>query len=130
MSTASSTSQHRRLCNFLVYVYIPTLIESKMQNTLPQGPVHFLNLVRRVQQHFTDEEKEFLHPILQFNAYQAHPECVLLAMLASEKVVERQKGVDEILQERILKKKKPRGRKKVRKWKVRQISLTVLKKYL
>ena len=48
MSTASPTSQHRRLCYFLVYVYIPTLIESKMQNTKTQGPVHILNVVRRV----------------------------------------------------------------------------------
>lgn len=126
MSTASPTSQHRRLCFFLVYVYIPTLIESKMRNTLPQGPVHFLSLVRRVELHCTEEEKEFLQPILQFNSYQAHPECVLLAMLASEKVAEREKGVKEILRLRSLKKKKPRGRKKVRKWKVSQISTLLL----
>ena len=127
MSTPNPTSEHRRLMNHLVYVYIPTLIEIKMKNILPEGPKHFLALVIRVEKYSTEEEKEHLRPILQFNGYQAHPECVLVAMVASGDREEREKGVEQILRMRKLKKQKPRGRKKIRKFKVPQLNFEATK---
>ena len=118
MSTPNPSFHLRRLCHLLVYVYIPTLVDIKMKNTLPQGPHHFLKLVKMVEMHCLQEEKVSLHPILQFNAYQAHPECVLIGMVASKDVDERKRGVKDILRIRKLKKYKPRGKKKIRKFKV------------
>ena len=84
-------------------------------------------MVMRVKKHSSEEELSHLRPILQFNSYQAHPECVLVAMVASEKKQERQDGVTEILRIRKLKKQKPRGRKKIRNFKVPELNIKATK---
>ena len=120
MSTEDPSFKMRRLCSFLVYAYLPTVIQVKIKNKLPYGPHHFLKLVKSVEETCLPEEKEVLQPILQFNGYQAHPECVILGMVASEDPAERRRGVEEILRIRKLKVYKVRGKKNIRKFKVRK----------
>ena len=122
MSTSVPSFQLKRMCGFLVYGYIPTLVSVKMQNTMPRGPHHFLQMVMAVEDYCLEEEKDLLRPILQFNGYQAHPECALLGMLASDQVEERKSGVELILNTRKKKIAKPRGRKKIRKFKTPPIN--------
>ena len=82
------------------------------------GAKHFLQMVMMVDKYCLEEEKDLLEPILQFNGYQAHPECVILSMLSSAETEERKRGVDLIMKIRKKKEAKPRGRKKIRKFKV------------
>ena len=84
MSNANPTYQMRRLCYFFVYVYIPTLVNVKLKNNIVEGPKHFVQMVMLFDYYCLEEEKDRLRPIVQFNGYQVHPECVILRMVASE----------------------------------------------
>lgn len=81
MSTPSPTFGHKRLVSFIIYVYLPAL----------------LNHVMLMEKHCLLEEKEVLRPIIQYNAYMAHPECLLQSLVGSEDQEERRKGVQDIL---------------------------------
>ena len=96
-----------------------SFIKVRLRNKIVEGPKHLLLYVQLVEKYCLEEEKAVVQPILQYNGYQAHPECVILSMVGSQDREERRKGVEEILRIRKLKIYKIRGAKKIRKFKVR-----------
>ena len=110
------------MVNYIIMVYLPTVLSVRMEDNIVAASKHFLMNVILVEKYCLEEEKSVLHPILQFNAYMAHPENVLISMVGSEKKEERKRGVEEIKRIRKVKVSRPRGKKKVRKFKCPELN--------
>ena len=129
MSTEEPSYALVRLVNYLVHVYGPVLVAIRTQNNLTKGSYHLLQQVMAVNTHCTEDEKVVLFPIIEYSGYFSHPECVLVCMLGSEKEEERKRAVDVIMKIRRKKVPRPRGKKKIRSFKVRINIFSSLKSF-
>ncbi|ESO05609.1 hypothetical protein HELRODRAFT_171263 [Helobdella robusta] len=85
------------LAQYVMKVYPPSWFEIKLKPTNKTGSNHFLGIIKKCR-YLPEELKNLLNPVLQRNAYFAHPENILLSMLADE-----QKHIRELALRRILK---------------------------
>ena len=116
MSSENPSFALRHLVNYIIMVYIPTVLSVRMEDNIVAASKHFLKNVILVDKYCLEEVKTVIQPILPFNAYMAQPENVVLSMVGFEKQEERKRGVKEIKRIRKLKVSRPRGKKKVRKF--------------
>ena len=63
--------------------YVPTWFDIKCRESIVDGSRNLFGLVQRYKSVDTTTQ-DIVHPTIQRNAYFAHPECILLAMLADE----------------------------------------------
>ena len=71
------------LINYIVTVYGPSLFEIKQQWSCTHGSKHYLNQIKRIEK-LPEEIKKICWPVLKRNAYWAHSENVLVAMLGDQ----------------------------------------------
>ena len=87
------------LVNFVMKVYVPMWFEIKANPYVASGARHISNAISLVKQQ-SEEVQKIVVPVLQRNAYFAHHENVLLAMLADENPTIRELAWRRIKQSR------------------------------
>lgn len=80
VATDDPTPQLRKLIEFIM-VYIPSRFSINCNPKIPQAPTHFKKIIIHFSNYLEDKLKSVVHATLQRNAFMAHPEHVLIAML-------------------------------------------------
>ena len=76
------TSNLSTLAEFLIKVYFPGWFQIKFNNKITDGPKNYVNILTQVMKFRNKIIQEIAVAVLQRNAYFAHHENILLAMLA------------------------------------------------
>lgn len=84
------------LAEFCIKVYFPSWFEIKKNNKLTHGSINFYNMVQRMVKLPNKKVREIALEVVQRNAFFAHPENVLLAMLGDSDEEIRRLGVNKI----------------------------------
>lgn len=84
------------LAEFCVKVYFPTWFQIKQKHRISDGSKNFYDLLRRIVQFPNDKIKKIALRVIQRNAFFAHPENILLGMLADEDESVRRVAVNRI----------------------------------
>ena len=98
------TSNLSTLAEFLIKVYFPGWFQIKFNNKITDGPKNYLNILTHVMGFPNKIIQDIAVTILQRNAYFAHHENILLAMLADNDHSVRLLAVNKILSIRVSKK--------------------------
>jgi len=85
-----------RLAEFIIKVYLPSWFEIKLNNCITDGPRNFFNILDKVNKFPDQEIRTTAIKVLKRNAFAAHQENVLLAMLADEDESVRRVAVNKI----------------------------------
>ncbi|KAF0287675.1 hypothetical protein FJT64_013924 [Amphibalanus amphitrite] len=95
MSTAVPSSELKQLVNFLLLHYIPMWFTIRLNSGCTLGSK---NLYRSVEllRRLPKKIQKIVRPVIQRNAYWAHPEQLLLAMVADEDDKTRQDAIHHI----------------------------------
>lgn len=83
VGTEKSSENLRELVVFIMKVYAPTWFDIKMKPSCKHGPIHVFNMIKR-SLYLRQELKDIVLKTIQRNAFFAHPENLLLAMLQDE----------------------------------------------
>ena len=89
-----------RVVKYLVFVWAPVFLLSKQMNRLEAAPSMLLLEVKLTKKHCSYPERTLLATSISFNGQMAHPESILLAMLASTSSCERERAVELIFRVR------------------------------
>ena len=87
------------LAKFFANFYIKLYFDIKVNHLLVQAPRHILTSLRLLKAE-PKEVVSIITPYIQSEAWNSHPENVLLSLLASEESQEREFAVDKILEAR------------------------------
>ncbi|CAH1111453.1 unnamed protein product [Psylliodes chrysocephalus] len=87
------------LANFVMKVYAPVWFSIKTQPSIQYGSVHLYEMIHKSRE-FPDKIKTIINRVISTNAYFAHPENILLAMITDERVHIRELGIRRILKAR------------------------------
>ena len=98
------TSNLNTLAKFLITVYFPCWFQIKFNNKVTEGPKNYLNILTQVMGFSNKIIQDIAVAVLQRNAYFAHHENILLAMLADNDHNVRLLAVNKILTVRVSKK--------------------------
>ena len=120
MSSENPSFGMRRLCSFVVFVYSPVFLSAKHFQGAEEGPKILVQELKAVRLFCLEEEQQVVQPVIRTNGFYGHGENVLVSLLCSSDREDRQFSIQRIKEIRELEKKKniPRGRKKIRQFKV------------
>ena len=82
-STASPSKQFKDIVHAIVHFYAPSWFQIKTHPRCTDGPKNFLKMIQFSRKLGQDLQK-VVQKVLQRNGYFAHPEAILLAMLADD----------------------------------------------
>ncbi|BES87539.1 Hypothetical protein NTJ_00345 [Nesidiocoris tenuis] len=99
VSTKEPTPNLRLLVEFIMKVYVPSWFNIKVYPSSTNGALHLFEMIKR-SSFLPQKHREVVHGVLQRNAFFAHPENIILAMLHDRKKEIRQMGVKKILEAR------------------------------
>ncbi len=83
IGTVKPPENLKQLVLFIIKVYAPTWFDIKSMPSCKHGPVHVFNMVKR-SLYLREDLKSIVFKTVQRNAYFAHPEYMLLAMLQDD----------------------------------------------
>lgn len=95
-ATKYPSANLKLLAEYIMKVYLPVWLETKYQHMWFHGARHLFQLLYRTREHVPKLFGQVKHYILQ-NAYFAHPENLLLAMIADERKHVREFGYAKII---------------------------------
>ena len=84
------------LAKFCIHVYFPSWFDIKKHAKFTNGATNFLNMVHRINNFYHKEVRDIAFKSLQRNAFFAHPENVLVAMLGDADPDNRRVAVNKI----------------------------------
>lgn len=87
------------LSSFVIKVYAPTWYSIKVKSSCLDGSKHLLGMIQR-SRFLPKNMLEIVDPVIQRNAYFAHPENILLCMLNDNKCYLRELALRRILKTR------------------------------
>ena len=105
--TANPTQGQVLFVTYLVQVYSVIWFSIKSQSKFTYAPTHLFKLMTLIQL-LPEEIQGVVKPVVQRNAYYAHPSTMLCSMLECEDMRVRNKAVKMIEQARLKPAKKPR----------------------
>jgi len=100
IATSQPSSKLIDLVQYIMNVYIPVWFSIKKNNSMTDGSRHFFKLMK-YSQSMTQKVRVIVNRVLQRNAFFAHPENMLIAMLLDEEEHVRELGWRRILKCRI-----------------------------
>ena len=86
------------LAEFCINLYFPSWFEIKRCKTITSGAKIFFNMINGVNRLSNTRVKNIGLHCLQINAFFAHPEMILIAMLGNDDSQIRNKAVNKIMQ--------------------------------
>lgn len=84
VSTAEPSSSLKALCSYVMLVYAPVWFSIKQQSCCNNGPRHFWKLIS-LSRYLESDLREVVDTVIQRNAFFAHPENLLIAMLTDQR---------------------------------------------
>ena len=87
------------ILKYVTQVYFQVWFEIKVKHSIVNGPHHIITLLRLLSQQ-SKEVREIVTPYIQSGAWFAHPEAILVSLLASPKSADREFAVSQILKVR------------------------------
>jgi hypothetical protein len=87
------------LVEYVAKVYAPMWFNIKSKPSCKDGARHVYETVHLVQS-LPSQVKQIVQPVIQRNAYFAHPENLLLSMISDEKMNIRELGLRRLLKAR------------------------------
>lgn len=115
VATSNPPENLKCLTEFILKVYAVTWFSIKVRPEVKYGPEHLLNLIKR-SRYMPCHLRTIVDKIIQVNGYFAHPENILLAMLADSRIHIRELGLRRILKSR------DRVEAEIRKFKIPKIN--------
>ena len=112
VATLNPTAELKQLSEFVIKVYARVWFCIKTKPSCKYGGVHVWQMIQ-FSRYLTDPLKQVIDPVIQRNAYFAHPENLLLCIIADERTHMRELGL-----KRILKAKQDKAKSSVRYFKV------------
>ena len=97
VSVDEPSSNLETLTKFCLQVYFPSWFEIKLNSQLTCGSKNFFNLVQRILQVPDEAVRKTALKVVQRNAFFAHQENVLIAMLGDNDEEIRMRGVNKVL---------------------------------
>ncbi|ESN92905.1 hypothetical protein HELRODRAFT_165041 [Helobdella robusta] len=123
IGTANPTENLKELVKFIMKIYAPTWFNIKTKSSCKYGLIHVFNMVKRCL-YLCDDLKNIVFKTVQKNAFFAHPENILLAMLQDDA-----ENIRELSLRRILKARKESKGKKVREFKLPKLKIDASRCY-
>lgn len=99
ISTSKPSENLIQLSHYVVKVYTPVWFHVKAHPTLQSGSRNFFQLIKN-SRYLPSELKVVIDPVIQRNAYFAHPENLLLSLLTDEQQHLREIAVNKIMNAR------------------------------
>lgn len=99
VSTASPTESLNLLVRYIMKVYVPVWFQVKCNPSADQGAKHLHQLILR-SQFLPEKYRTVVNKVIQHNAYFAHSENLLLAMIHDTNAVIRKLGISRIIKAR------------------------------
>lgn len=96
------------LAKYVLTVYAPIWFETKYMSNCSDGPRHFYSLVRK-SRYLSPQLRGIVDPVLRRNAYNAHQENILIAMVSDSQDHIRSLGYRRILKGRETSEHAPRA---------------------
>lgn len=87
------------LVEFIMKVYAPVWFSIKANPLFIQGPHHLFKIIQ-YSKYMPDNLKSIIHPVIRRNAYFAHPENLLAAMLFDARIEVRDLAIQHIIKAR------------------------------
>ena len=84
VATIDCPSQLLDLATFIVKVYAPVWFSIKCKSFLKDGPIHLWKMIQ-FSRYLPNDQKTIVDRVIQTNAYFAHPENILLAMVFDDR---------------------------------------------
>lgn len=107
VSTETPSNALKDLVEYIVRVYAPVWFSIRMKPSMSDGAKHLFQLVQ-LSRYLRDELKNIIDPVIERNAFWAHPENLLISMLFDEDLEIRTLARKRILKSRAAKNKKQR----------------------
>lgn len=95
MSTETPSAELRQLVEFLLLHYIPMWFSIRQHSSCVFGSKNFFRSVELLRQ-LPEEIQDIVRPVMQRNGFWAHPEQLLLAMVADEDAQTRRDAIQHI----------------------------------
>ena len=99
VSTEDPCDNLVRIVKYIMFCYIPTWFSIKRHESIIYGSKNLFSLVQRCQK-LDEKTKKVVQPVIQNNAYFAHSECLLLAMIADHDINLRKLALIRVLKAR------------------------------
>jgi hypothetical protein len=99
VSTDEPSQKLIDLVTFIMLVYVPMWFLIKSKPSCKDGARHMHEMIRK-SRYLSHELKEIVDPVLKRNAFFAHPENMLLAMITDDRPHIRELGLRRILKAR------------------------------
>ena len=99
MSTENPSENFQLIVKFIMSVYIPIWFKIKTKPSVIHGPCHFFDGLSRVRK-LGERVKNIVYPVLQRNAFYAHAEALIVAMVYDEEKATRILGYRRLLKAR------------------------------
>ena len=96
ISTPRPTVPFRKLIKFIQEVYVPVWFFVKSHPHCQEGSKNFFKLIQLVMD-LPKDFQDIVLPVLQWNGWWAHPENIVIGMLADDREVIRTKAVHYIM---------------------------------
>ena len=100
VATSQPSSVLTDLVQYIMNVYIPVWFSVKKHNNFTEGARHFFKLLN-FSRNLTKRIRDVVNKVLQRNAFFAHPENILIAMLFDDEEHVRELGWRRVLKTRI-----------------------------
>ena len=91
ISTEEPSEVFMKIIKYIVEVYVPTWFQVKRDESITSGAINYYSLLRRIIS-LTSDVKDIVEPVLSRNAYFAHHESILLAMVSDDETNIRRLG--------------------------------------
>lgn len=99
MSVESPSEEHLILVRFILKSYMPVWFKIKKTKYLTDGPKHVFDIIKSSR--FLPENLiKVIDPVIERNAFFAHPENLLLSMIVDERAHIRELGLRRIIKAR------------------------------
>lgn len=99
VSEKEPTENLKTLVTFIIRVYAPMWFAIKSQSSSKDGARHFYKMIVN-SRYLSTEHKKIVDPVIKRNAYFAHPENLLLAMITDHRPHIRELGLRRIMKAR------------------------------
>ena len=104
VSTENPSDSLKDIVTFILTSYMPIWFEIKCSKNIISGPVHVYRAIVTTR-YLSEDLKKVVFPVIERNAYFAHPENLLMAMIFDERKHIRELGLRRVLKARQTKSK-------------------------
>lgn len=100
IATEKPSKNLQDLATYIIRVYVPTYFSIKHRHSCKHGSIHFFNLIN-LSRYLPARHRKVIEQVCKDNAYFAHCENILLAMIFDDDPAIRRMGYEKIITSRM-----------------------------